>query len=199
MRALGAATDVLPIGEDQVIVGIAVHVVGIAGAHHHRQIGRAVEQDRERADTGLDRDRRQRQLTDLLIRQRRDALRVLERPHQQPRRGAFPLTQERREPNTRHRRLHALVVDQDAEGRRRDLAELESLDRRIFHVAIPVDADGAGRVVDGLRVGGVAQEFCLARRRVRLPGLPMFGLALDDGRLGAALPQRRRLARRRPV
>jgi hypothetical protein len=41
---------------------------------------RAVEQDRERADPGLDRDRRQRQLTDLLIRQRRDALRILERP-----------------------------------------------------------------------------------------------------------------------
>jgi hypothetical protein len=72
---------------------------------------RAVEQDRERADPGLDRDRRQRQLTDLLIRQRRDALRILERPRQQPRRGAFPLAQVRREANARHRRL-------DGDGRR---------------------------------------------------------------------------------
>ena len=46
----------------------------------------------------------------------------------------------------------------------RDLAELDPLDRRIFHVAIPVDADGPGRVVDGLRVGRVAEEFRLAGR-----------------------------------
>src|SRR4029077_12404063 len=98
--------------------------------------------------------------------------------------GAFPLAQVRREANARHRRLAALVVDYDPECRGCDLAVLEPLDRRIFHVAVPVDADGTCRVVDALRVSGVAQESRLARRRVRLPGFPMLGLALDDGSLG---------------
>ncbi len=67
MRPLGAG-DVLPIGEDHVVVGVAVDVVGVTGADRRRQMRRAVEQDNEGVRAALDRNRRQGAVADLLIR-----------------------------------------------------------------------------------------------------------------------------------
>src|SRR5262249_60578155 len=110
----------------------------------------------------------------------------IQRAHQQPRRGALAFAPMRRQANARHWLLGALVIDQDAERRRSDFAVFEPLDSGIFHVSIPVDAGRPSRAVNGLRVGRVAEESRLARGRVRLPGLPMLGLALDDGGLSRA-------------
>src|SRR5262249_20291865 len=74
-----------------------------------------------------------------------------------------------------------------------DLAVLDALDRRIFHVAIPVDTHRAAGTVGRQGEGGIAEEARLAAGLERLSGLPMLGLALDDGgldraqRIGAAL------------
>src|ERR1700746_803382 len=119
-----------------VVVRIAVDIVGVTGADRRRQRRRAVEQDGKGARTGLDRNCRQRAVAEFLIRQCRDTVRGVERPYQQPRRGALAFAPVRREANARHRPLGALVVDQDAERRRSDFAVLEPLDKRIFYFPI---------------------------------------------------------------
>ena len=104
----------------------------------------------------------------------------------------------------------SFAFDHDAVGPVHDLAELQPLDRDVFHVAIPIDADDLVGDVGVDREGRVADEARFAAGAHRLARLPMLGLALDDEgrqtaqRIGAALrghrlphQLRRRLRRRR--
>jgi hypothetical protein len=79
------------------------------------------------------------------------------------------------------------------DARRGDLGVFLLLCQRIFQIAVPVDASHAVCEVDGQRNVRVTDKARLAGGRVRLSGLPVLSLDLDDGRfvvpqhIGAAL------------
>ena len=186
------AADRLPVAQHGVEGGVARDVVVVLGADGRRQLGLAVEQHRELVLADLQPDRRIGLAVELLVRHRRDVGRMLQRIEHQRRRIADHLAGLRGEPDAGHR-LAALGVGHVAHLGRHRFAVLQLFGRRIFLVAVPVDADRVGGKLARHGIGRVAEEARLAAGLVRLSRLPELGVALDrDGlerleRLGAAL------------
>ena len=87
------AGDGLPVAQDHVVIGVTPDVVFVARAHCRRQLSRAIEHDDVFGQSAVEDDRRQSLVAELLVFDRRHALRRVKRAQHQQRRPAQSFAQ----------------------------------------------------------------------------------------------------------